>query len=291
MSNDDLNNLRAVVRKRRAAVSNKIYRIRISTGVDVAGHPDDPRRPPAVIKKYNKAQLSTYLRDLNSFMARDNQYVAGAGNVALPRKLYKAYKNLEDRFNLIGDKKFEEMADIFLPTHGMSIRQREAMLTPSVPKAGGENTTHPYTHMDKKAKNIASVDALKKLIADMNRRLKGGYNASMIKLQREEMRNALDRVGMHELKARGDKLSNQQFDMLWNYAKFGNKIYDLYHVMKMMSTRSSDARWYDSVVEDSSNELGELFDWAESISPENVDESAKTNTQNRSSSRGKKNRK
>lgn len=285
MATDDVAILRYAVRKRRSAVTSKIWRIRKNTGVDIANHPDDPRRPPSVIRKYNKPQLIKYLRDLNSFMSRETGYVAGANGVAIPKKTWGEYKRLERKFNQIGDKKFEEMANLFLPTHGMTIRQREEMLKPSVPKAGGENTTHPYTKMDKKSKNIASAEALNKLLIDMQRRLKGNYNASTIKAQREEMKEALGRLGITEYNKRADKLSNQQFDMLWNYAKVGNKIYDMYHVMKMMSTRSSDSRWYDSVIEGNENELGELFDWAESITAEDINKSAKTNSQKRSTQR------
>jgi len=288
MASSEVERLRRLVKKRRADVLAKEARIRRNTGIDIKGTREDPTRPRDVINKYNAQQLRAYYRDLDAFMSRSNNYVAGVGGVPLPKALYREYKKLENRFNATGDKKFEEMADIFLPTHGVTIRQREEMLKPSIPTAGGENTTHPYTRINKQPKNITSVNALKTLIADMNKRLKGGYNVAKIAEQRQEANDALDRLGMAHFKERFANLTNQQFDMLWNYAKIGNKIYDMYHIMSMMSGRSSDSRWYDSVVEDNSNELGELFDWAESISPETVNPRSKNNSQNSGTRRNRK---
>lgn len=262
----DVERLRELVRKRRAAATAKIGRLRRNTGVEIAGTKEDPRRPPSVIKRYSKPQLNKYLAELNAFTSRDNQFVAGAGGTPLSRNDWNAYKIIEKRYNEIGTRHDNKIADIFIPTAGMTIKERMATIHPT---AVGEFSNRPYSTVDRKPYQIASSDALSQLTRDMRRKISRKFLPGEISKGREQMREMLSSIGHTEFIKRADKLTDSQFDIVWNYTSMARLISLVYELMKLRSAdESKKERWHDKVVEDSEDELGELFDFAE-VQPKN----------------------
>lgn len=257
----ELERLRELVRKRRSAVTGKIARIRRNTGVDITGRDEDPRRPTDVIKRYNKRQLNRYLGELNAFQSRSVGFVAGAGGVPIPKDRWRQYKRLEAKYNEIGAKHEAAVADIFLPTSGMTLRQRQAMIHPT---AVGEVVNMPYMATDRDPRQVPSVKALDKLIKEMNRRTSADYLPGEIKKSRKQLSDMLKTAGLPEVASRARSLSDAQFDTLWNYTNFATVVSLSYELMKL---RSADAkeRWHDSVLEDARNDVGELLDWASEL--------------------------
>lgn len=265
---NELERLREEARKTRAKVTGKIGRIRRNTGVEIKGTREDPRKNPSEVKYMNRPQLRRYLNDLNSFLARDNQYIPGAGNAPIPRRAWHEYKTLEARYNAIGRAHDEKVGSAFIPTAGMTIKEYQATIHP---KAQGEFSNRPYSQIERSATQIPSREALEKLTKDMRRKTTKRYLSSEIKKSREQMMSMLDAIGHSEYAQRAKKLSNSQFDILWNYTNMARLLSLIYELLKLRSADSNGKeRWHDRVVEDSENELGELFSFGEN-QPTNID--------------------
>lgn len=258
---NELDRLRELARKRRSAVTAKIGRIRRNTGVDIAGNADDPRRPAAVVKKYNSRQLNRYIAELNAFQSRDVGYVAGSGGVPIPKSKWATYKRLERQYNAAGKMHEAKVLDTFLPQAGMTLRQRQAMIHPT---AMGEVVNTPYAQIDRSPSQVPGVKALDRLIKDMRRKVTKEYLPSEIKKSRKQLNDMLKTAGNGEFAKRAAKLTNSQFDTLWNYTNFATLVSLSYEMAKL---RAADAkeRWHDSVVEDAASDIGELFDWASNL--------------------------
>lgn len=264
MSNSELESLRKEVRKRRSAVTAKENRIKRNTGVDIRGTKEDPRRPLDVVDKYNKTQLRNYLNKLNAFMNRSVGYVAGAGGVPIPKKDWLEYKKLEKQYNSVGAMHFEDVANIFIPNAGMTIKQRDATIRPDSITAQGDIVVRPYSEISRNSTNIATPESIKKLIADMKKKTSKGYLSGMIKAAREQLNQMLDNIGNSELKTEANSLSDNQFNILWNYTNFATNVSGIYNIFQMQTVDSKD-KWWSTVVEDYSNDIRELFDWAKSL--------------------------
>lgn len=262
---NELERLRDLVRKRRGAVTGKISRIRRNTGVDIAGRPEDPRRDTKVIAKYNSRQLNKYLGELNAFQSRSVGFVSGAGGVPIPKLRWNQYKKLEMQYNTIGIKHEAKISNIFLPTAGMTLRQRNAMIHPT---AVGEVVNRPYSYIDRTSSQVPNIEALESLTKDMRRKTKAGFLPGEIGKARKQLRGMLKVTGNNELGNRASGLSDSQFDTLWNYTNFATLISLSYEMAKLRATGGKE-RWHDSVVEDASGDIGELLDWA-SVLPEAI---------------------
>jgi hypothetical protein len=258
--NNDLELLRSEVKKRRAAVTGKIARMRRTMGVDIAGTREDPRRPPSAVKGYNKPQLIKYLGQLEAFQSRDVGYVPGSRE-ALPKKEWLEYKKFEKAYNTLGKAFEDKIADIKVPGLGVNIKQRSAMIHPT---AQGDVVNRPFVHIDRSSKNIKDRESLKKLTVDMKRKLSKDFIPGEIKKSRKQLNDMLKTIGNSEYGARAKALTDTQFNILWNYTHFATNISLQYEISKLQAAGSED-RWYSSVIEDKSDELRELFDAAASF--------------------------
>lgn len=258
---NEVDRLRELVRKRRSAVTGKIARIRRNTGVDIAGHDEDPRRPVAVIKKYNSRQLNKYLGELNAFQSRSVGYVPGTGGVPLPSQRFREYKRYEKQYNALGVSHEAKIANIFLPTAGMTLRERNSMIHPT---AQGEVVNRPYSQVDISSTQIPSAGALDALTRDMRRKISKGFLPGEIKKARSQLNDMLKTAGNGDFVKQASGLSDSQFDTLWNYTNFATLISLSYEMAKLRAANVQE-RWHDSVVEDASSDIRELFDWAQEL--------------------------
>lgn len=262
--NDELKKLREIVRKRRSAVTAKENRIKRNTGVDVRGTSLDPRRPLQVVDKYNRVQLSNYLNELNAFMARGVGFLSGANGSIIPKRDFLSYKKLERQVNKIGAMKFAEIADIFVPVNGMTIRQRENTVKGEKVRGAGEIVVTPYSHIERDAADIKDLNALNKLKENLKSKTEKAYLPTQIKLAREQLDMMLDVLGNGDLKSSVDSLTDYQFDIMWNHTNFATNVSSIYFVMQSKTVKSED-RWHSSVIEDYSNDIRELLSWASQL--------------------------
>lgn len=221
---NNINILRAEVRKRRSAVTSKERRIYNNTGIDLKNTKDDPRRPPSVVKNYNTTQLNNYLRDLNNFMLRENGYIPDSSGGFIPKRDWLSYLRSERKLNKIVKAHFNKIADIRDPYRNVTIRQAEGLFVPDDARAAGEIRHRPYNEIHRNPKNIKNVDALKKLQNQINKKQTKEYLQEAINNGRSQANSMLANAGISELKNAMAKLSDQQFDVLWNYWGFAGRL-------------------------------------------------------------------
>jgi len=220
----DIEALRALVRKRRAAVSGKERRILNTTGIEIAGTREDPRRPPSVVKKYNTTQLNNYLSELNAFMMRGNGYVPDSSGGFIRKSDWLSYKRSERKFNKIVAAHFEQIGDIKDITRGVTIREAEKLFVPESKRAAGELRHRPYNEVNRNPKNIKSAEALKKLQDQIEGKSTPAFLAKALDAGRKQAGQMMDNAGVSELKEALSHLNNQQFDVLWNYWGFAHRL-------------------------------------------------------------------
>lgn len=219
-----IDNLRNDVRKRRAAVTNKERRIFNNTGIDLKGTKEDPRRPPSVIKKYNVTQLNSYLADLDNFMRRDNGYVPDSSGGFIRKRDWLNYKRAERKFNKIVKSEFDKIGDIRDPFRNVTIREAEGLFVPESKRAQGEIRHRPLNEINRNSKNIKSAEALKKLYDQVNGRTSKDYVKNALDAGRKQAGQMMDNAGISSLKDAVTQLSNQQFNVLWNYWGFAGRL-------------------------------------------------------------------
>lgn len=238
--NKDVEPLRELVRKRRAAVSAKEARIFKNTGVDIRDTKEDPRLPPSVVNRYNRAQLNSYLGRLNAFMARSNGYILDQSGTLISRAEWTSYGFVERRYNAVAKADFNKVKNIIDPISGLSIADREKLLVPDAKRAQGDVIHRPYSEIHRKPQNIKNQQAVLKLKADLLKKLSAGYLPKQIKSQRAQAKAMSLNAG---IKIDFNSLSDNQFNALWNYTGFATR---LGQIGSSGSHRSKNVRESDS---------------------------------------------
>lgn len=252
----DVQRLRAELKKKRAAVGQKINRIKKQTGANVAGTEFDPRRKAGLENRYNARQLRAHIAELNNFMQRGNQFVAGVKGAPLPRGQFLRYKRLEAMYEQARLAHDASVGNVMTST-GMTVAQNKAM----IPEAAGSAVYGPYRKFDREPSDIKDAGALQKLIGDMRNRASTGFLTAKISQGRENLEKVLTILGNHDMADKIDSLSDYQFDVFW----FGNpavaeSIFMQYGIEKERAAGTRKERWQDKVVESAANELGPILD-------------------------------
>lgn len=219
-----LDDLRDIVRKRRADVTTKERRIFNNTGIDIKNTREDPRRAPSVIKNYNTKQLNNYLAELNNFMLRSNGYIPDSSGGFIRKSDWLSYKRIERKHNKIVKEHFERIADIKDPYRNVTIREAEGLFVPDSKRAQGEIKHRPYNEINRNPKNIKSAEALKKLQDQINKKISPDFLNKALDAGRKQAGQMMDNAGISSSKEKLAKLSNVQFDVLWNYWGFAGRL-------------------------------------------------------------------
>lgn len=265
--NPEIDRLRAEIRRKQRNVNAKINRIEKSSGINLRGTSYNPRNADAAkFMRYTTRQLIAYGKRLDEFTNRRTSFVPGAGGVPLPRQAFDKYKELERRHNAIGDARMSERGHFLAPGSGMSIAEREATMRPDSRRAQGDVVNRPYSKIERKSINIASVEALDKLTRDMQRKINRKHLPKAIRDARTQLNDMLTVIGNDELKDEFKKLTDFQFDVLWNDTKFATDIGLIYGIMQLKAAGGKD-RWYTSVIEDNSSDIREALEWARKLPP------------------------
>lgn len=265
-SKDELDSLRAEVRRRQRAANAKISRLR-SNGVDISGTSYDVRRDLAKSKSYTRSQLRSYIDKLNSFNSRQNSFHAGAAGIIRGDKL-RAYRVEENRFNAKARKHYSGVKGVILPGNEMTVEQRDTDMRPTRVKAAGEAVIRPYDPVRRRVSNIANEEALEKLTMDMRRRNTKTYLPEELAKQREQFEQTMKDSGDDKLISRARELSDSQFDTLWNYTNFATDSGLLYEEKKLMATRKDRAS--DDISEQMSRSIMTKLEWAHALPATNA---------------------
>lgn len=262
----DINELRREVRKRHAAATAKVSRLRNDKGVEVGGTKYDPRRDPANIKRYTRQQLNSYLNQLNGFTARTNGFVAGSEGAPIPIATWRKYKSQETRYNAKGRRRFQGVADIKLHGQDMTLAQRQDMMRPNIIRAGGEASNRPFAPVERKPSQIRDVEALNKLIRSFNKKNSRGYLSGYIRKQRQQAKQLVDGIGVSGLNDLLKNLTDDQFDTLFNETSFASDAGSRYGLMQL-AKQGKKSGAHDAVMETAENDLLEQIKWAASLPP------------------------
>lgn len=261
LADEELNELRAMARARHRATTRKISRIKNDTGLPISGSRNDPRRDLSKVKRYTKSQLRTYIAQLNDFSSRSVQFVPSANRTPIQADLWKKYKSLEGRYNRRVNAQFEKVADVFLPAVGQTLGERMAMITPAHRQLTNPAVNSPYRPAEMKPSNVASEQALIRLIAQKENQLKASYRKKLIDDARSQFAKMADVINRRDLAQDVSKLSDAQFEVLWNYTPFATAIGINYEVIQAMLSNNEKPYHSDSLRNAVASQKS-LIEWA-----------------------------
>ena len=250
-SREEIESLRALARKRHRAVTQKVSRLKASADVVISGTRLDPRKNPASFKKMNSIQLKAHIARLDTFVSRETSYVRGAGKtVPLNGNLWQTYKRLESAVNKQKESTFEGLKDLFIPSLGVKASEFVAQ-TPAHPVTGNPSARAPHVQIDRKAVGIPNDKQLKKLIADMKKKLAPEYTDKMIVRDKKILRKFFkdiskvsDSPDLKDIKRDFKDLTPGQFSFLWNYTNFSDAASFDYEIAKnKLNDAKSMSQW------------------------------------------------
>lgn len=264
--NPEAARLREEIKAKHRAATSKISRNRRQKGIDFKGTSLDPRVNASKIAKYTVQQLQAYGRRLDEFNSRSNQFVPGVGGVPLPRAKFNEYKSLEERHNSIGAARMNERGEFTAPGSGMSIREREESVRSKV-KARGDVYNRLFAEVNRPSHEFNDVKGLERMIKDMEKKNGREFIPQSLTNQRNQARQMLNELGVPSLMNKLDRLTEHQFDILFNDTNFANTASLRYEMMKALASgnaRPSDA----SMSEDTQRDIQEQLRWAAKLPKE-----------------------
>lgn len=261
-SNDDVKRLREQVRKRRAAATAKIARMRRNNGIDLSGTEIDPRRAIKNPSRYNAKQLNTYLSELNGFMSREVNFTPDAKGRPLRTSRAREHDRLQRRVEKLRKEREAVLGNIKIAGTGLTVEQRKATLHPT---AAGSVVNSMFPAENRKASDMNGEAGLEKSIARMQEMLSPDYTAKRIKAGREQLDQIFEVIGMSDLTDMASKLNDFQFDVLFNESGFMRRAALTYDLLQRKMQVDSLDRGREAVLEKSSDDLRELLEWAGSL--------------------------
>lgn len=256
----DINELRAEITRREKAATAKISRLR-RTGVMVSGSTADPRRSSGRIARYNTKAAQGYLNDLNSFVSRKNRYVAGVEGAPISLNVYNRAQATSERFNALVTNRYESVKSIHIPEQGMTIQRFDEDVKRA--RARG-SVSRPLAIESREAFEFTSEASVARWEQSLTRKMKPGYRKAYLKFQRMQMMKALDAYGDPELDKMARELTDEQFDVLWNYTDAPRMIFQGYHAAKLFAANRVDDT-ASKIHEDATDETHDWFKWASTL--------------------------
>lgn len=261
----DIERLRAEALKRHKAANAKVTRLRRKS-VEVAGTQHDPRRDAAKIAKYNTPQLLGYIEKLNQFTHRSTQFVALSEGQPLPAHEWRAYKRAERLYNAKVERHYEKVKDVHIPQRNLTVEQYDQTMRPEKVQASGRAAHRPLEKIEREPHRIASPDAVRILKADIDRKRKREYLPSEIAKQREQLNTMLDTIGSGKYKEAAAKLTDYQFDVLFNHLQMADDISIRYETWRKAATTVKDSD-QEATLEDHSSGIESWLALANTIGP------------------------
>lgn len=254
-----LDDLRAEVRRLQGAATKKVSYNRRKKGVELGGTEYDPRRNPSTIKQLRRGQLERFKEELTHFMNRSNNFVPDKAGRPIPIQEWRGYKWDEKRVGGLGRRMDQKIQDMNIPNIGMTAKEYAESIKAKRVTAVGDATNRPFPQRNRKSTNIASLDALRKLRQDMQKRQTPEYMKLVIKRNRATAEKMLIVSGGHKLNEKIKALSDEQFVVLWDYWNFAEAIAPKYEEGKKSLIEGD---FSDAMVE-----VGNLIDDAQKITP------------------------
>ena len=262
---DDLESIRADIARLRKLTTKKISRTKKTKDALLSGTQFDPRRAPKTEKRYTKRQAEAYRQELQGFLSRGNQYVGGANGYVMKQKQWNAYKKLEQQYNSRVNQNFDKVAGIQLP-QGETIASRMARRTPTHPQMVYEAFHHPYNPPVRSPKAVESDKGLRKLMDKMAEKANPRYQKDSIEKNRHQFLGMADRLGDEALAEKVKKLTDEQFNVLWNFSEMPYDMSLWYETQKLVEDGNTTHTLVTSGASESAKrEYGKLVDWASKL--------------------------
>jgi hypothetical protein len=268
-----LDDLRRELSRLEQRATAKISRNR-RKGIELAGTQFDPRiGPDQKGKRYTRAKLERAVNELRAFNSRGTQFVPLSGGEIAPSSMAQEFVSNQRKYNNIVNREFNRVKGFRLPNAGddlskptgMSIEERDASLFEGQDKrakrAAGEATRRLYEPMNVKLSNVQGVQGLEALNKMMRKRLSRDYKPAEIARQRGEFEAMMKRTGGEKAIEMGRRLTDHQFDILWNYGNFATDTSRDYQRITKLATGGASAE-YDRVHEDAMEDIMDSLQWA-----------------------------
>jgi len=218
-SRKEIDELRALARKRHRAATQKASRLR-AKGVEISGTHLDPRRNARDIGKMRTRDLHSYISKLDKFTSRETSYVGGA-RAPLTGNLWHKYQTLQNAVNQMNARPYETIKDKFIRSLGMTVDQYQGT-KPSHPVTGNPASRAPHLPINRSAKGVPNDKQLKKLIKDLENKLSAGHSEKILRRDRKVADEMLKTIGDKAVRRDLRKLNPHEFNLLWNYTNFAN---------------------------------------------------------------------
>ena len=265
-----LNELRAEIKRLRTNATKKASRIRVNHGANVTGSSFDPRRRAGVEKSYNKRQLETYKKNLESFLSRKTQFVGGAGNTPITRQDWLKYKKAETSYNDFVNKNFDSVRNYELPKpptarRGETIGERMAKMTPDRREMRGSSVNSPYDPVVRDPFRVKGIEALRKLTEAAEKRLRDSQTGKDLKDAREQFSKMKAYIGKDDPIFKDiDSLTDDQFSVLWFFTPFADQVSMEYNILQLLNEGKGKA-FAAPTISNARDTYSELIDWAKKI--------------------------
>lgn len=243
----------------RKRLTSKTYRIKNTTGVDIAGTGLDIRKPAAEVRKMNASQLRSYLRQGEAFV---KQKVELVGNGSIPRTAWQQYQVVERRFNREAKKRLEAYKDVVLPGDMESIGERAKKRVTNM-RMDQESINRPMEPVKRNVEHIRDLRSLELLRQDLERRMKPEFYSTALEQSRETAIKSLIKMGMDQDTINWvDQMPDDAWDMLWNYGNFANSLFSRYDSLMKQAANIQVDRGYKAIGEEAENDIRDTILWA-----------------------------
>lgn len=258
---NDLNELRAQARKQHRAATKKISYLRNQKEVELSGSQFDPRRSARAISSYNRNQLNSYISQLETFNSRSTRFYRGARGTVITGEAWRQFRAAAVKVSRRNKVAFEKIAEIPLP-NGTTIRQRVSMTTPKHPTMGTNlSVNRPFEEVKKSPRSMIGNKGALIMAQEMQSRLGPKWFSSRIKSDRESFHKMLAVANDHELSDKVDKLSDEQFNILWNYTGFADALGHWYQNLKD-AMLGKEEPYFQETTDQSLRDVDDLIKWA-----------------------------
>lgn len=260
-----MNELRALARRRTKAAGDKIRRNE-NKGVFIRGSSVDPTIQAARIGTMSRREMNAYIKRVNKFNDRSQQFVSGDRGAPLPRRLAAEYKRNEDKRNARVTAHAETFMNVFIGPAGMTVAQREATIlaeNKAIIKAGGTPEWKPYSRRNRRLEGMVDANALAILNrAEAHAARPGSIRTALIKQRKDHVAWARQH-GHDELADLAQKMTLRQFDLLKNYTNYTRHVEHSYLQSSGPEGGSgSDKSWAADVIDANILEAKKLSEWA-----------------------------
>ena len=259
--NTELERLRAEALAKHKAATRKISRLKTSKGAVISGTQYDPRKSPALLKRYTTPQLKAYLRRLEYFNSRKVQFVGDMRKRPVEQGTWTEYQRAEKKYHDRVRTEFERIKDLKMPVGDQTIGDRMEQITPTQRGAYNPPVNAPYNPTQRKPRMITSESSMRKLTEDMLRKASPENRAKEIARDRETFTKMAELINEPGLAQAVNGLTANQFHLLWNYTGFANDWGLSYATMKNRLTERDVGTGHEEM-QIALREAHGLIEWA-----------------------------